>query len=431
MSRKKFALFAIGGMFAAALLAGTVLFGGRHLVAAIYSHYYERGVAKWRKGDLDGAIADFSRAITIVPIWPSGYRERGIVKQWKGDLNGAGEDLNRAIEIDPKDAYAYFCRGCAKASKGGHAEAIVDYTHAIELNPHNATFFLSRGISRQWQDDLKETLEDLNRAIEIDPKDAYAYYCRVYVKRLKCDFDGAIADSTRAIELNPKYALAWFERGWAKDSKGDYDGAIADFNRAIEIAPKFRNAYCLRGFVKAERNNFDAALADLDLAVELDPKHVSVAYERACVYWMMGRWVDAAADFRRSREFLGEPKRAYTQLKLWLVRARLGENEVANKELAAYFEKRGNGKDDSWPARIGDFLLGRIDQSALLTAAASPKAMVERGQFADAWFFAGMKHLQANNRVSAAECLRKCLAMERRDLSEYYLAKAELNRLGQ
>jgi tetratricopeptide (TPR) repeat protein len=47
--------------------------------------YYNRGVAKGAKGDLDGAIADYSKAIELKPDYAEPYNNRGIVKGAKED----------------------------------------------------------------------------------------------------------------------------------------------------------------------------------------------------------------------------------------------------------------------------------------------------------------------------------------------------------
>ncbi len=63
------------------------------------------------------------------------FSKRGVAKEKKGDLVGAIADYSKAIELDPKDTIAYFNRGGAKQMKGDLDGAIADYSKAIELNP--------------------------------------------------------------------------------------------------------------------------------------------------------------------------------------------------------------------------------------------------------------------------------------------------------
>jgi len=62
--------------------------------------YNKRGELKRAKGDLEGAIADFTAAIGLDPKLASAYKNRGDTKQAKGDSAGAREDLNRVQELN-------------------------------------------------------------------------------------------------------------------------------------------------------------------------------------------------------------------------------------------------------------------------------------------------------------------------------------------
>ena len=123
------------------ILIALVLFVG----VSIRDAYYNRGAAKIEKGDLDGAIADYNRAIELNPKDARAYYNRGIAKRAKGDLDGAIADFSRAIELDPKYAIAYNNRGIAKDDKGDLDGAIADYNRAIELDPKLAIAYNNRG----------------------------------------------------------------------------------------------------------------------------------------------------------------------------------------------------------------------------------------------------------------------------------------------
>ena len=83
--------------------------------------YNSRGLAKEIKGDHDGAIADYNRAIELDPKQSRPYRNRGFAKLAKGDHDGAVADYNRAFELNPKPAEgAYSSRALAKEAKVSH-----------------------------------------------------------------------------------------------------------------------------------------------------------------------------------------------------------------------------------------------------------------------------------------------------------------------
>ena len=51
------------------------------------------------------------------------------------DVNGALDDLNRAVSINPRVAEIYNGRAIARLQKGDSAGALADYVKAIELKP--------------------------------------------------------------------------------------------------------------------------------------------------------------------------------------------------------------------------------------------------------------------------------------------------------
>jgi len=131
--------------------------------------YDNRGNAKKNKGDFDGAIADYNRAIELNPQDAGAYNNRGIAKKNKGDLDGAIADFNRAIELNPRLSEAYNNRGNAKKNKGDLDGAIADYNRAIELNPQDADAYSNRGNAYYYQGNFAHAGADLAHAYELDP----------------------------------------------------------------------------------------------------------------------------------------------------------------------------------------------------------------------------------------------------------------------
>jgi tetratricopeptide (TPR) repeat protein len=198
---------------------------------------------------------------------------RGIEKAKNGDLDGAIADFNRAIEIDPKDDAPYFNRAQAKWLKKDTAGAIADYTRAIELGSTNPAAYNNRGNARAEKNDRDGAIADYTRAIELKPDYARAYYNRATVKKDKGDKKGAEADFKTAKKLDPELAREksaadsksnrlspspappaakgssadLVNRGIEKAKKGDLNAALLDFYRAIERDPK--NAVAARGTI--------------------------------------------------------------------------------------------------------------------------------------------------------------------------------------
>jgi tetratricopeptide (TPR) repeat protein len=131
---------------------------------------------------------------------------RGIEKGKKGDLDGAIADFTRAIELTPKDDAPYYNRAQAKWLKKDRAGAIADYTRAIELGSKNPAAYNNRGNARAENNDRDGAIADYTRAIELKPDYARAYYNRAVVKKEKGDATGAAGDFKTAAKLDPELA---------------------------------------------------------------------------------------------------------------------------------------------------------------------------------------------------------------------------------
>lgn len=97
--------------------------------------------------DVQGALADYNKAIALNPQSVKAYYNREILKEDKlNDVQGALADYNKAITLDPKDALAYYNRGGLKVTKLNDIQgALADYDRAITLNPQLATAYSGRG----------------------------------------------------------------------------------------------------------------------------------------------------------------------------------------------------------------------------------------------------------------------------------------------
>src|ERR1700737_1106198 len=72
--------------------------------------YFNRGLARQRNHDLDGAIADYTQAIALNPKLARAYNNRGVARRDKGEFDSAIADHSEAIVLNPNNANAYYNR---------------------------------------------------------------------------------------------------------------------------------------------------------------------------------------------------------------------------------------------------------------------------------------------------------------------------------
>jgi tetratricopeptide (TPR) repeat protein len=195
----------------------------------------ERG---FNSSDPEETIRCYTEAIRLRPDFATAFYNRGNARYAKGDLDAALKDYNEAIRLKPDFAEAFSNRGLTHYAKGDWDAALKDYNEAIRLKPDFAAAFSNRGNARKAKGDLDAALKDYNEAIRLKPDYADAFYNRGSARYAKGDLDAALKDYTEAIRLNPNFAIAYFNRSLARKALGDADGARKDADEATRLGYK-------------------------------------------------------------------------------------------------------------------------------------------------------------------------------------------------
>ena len=85
------------------------------------------------ENDIDDVIATFDQALARDPHNSSAWLNRGLARQRKGDLNGALDDLSHAIRLAPDAPAGYRARARLERQRGDTSRALADERRAAEL----------------------------------------------------------------------------------------------------------------------------------------------------------------------------------------------------------------------------------------------------------------------------------------------------------
>jgi TonB family protein len=102
-----------------------------------FSYFEKRADDSVTKGDLDAAIADYTKAIELNASAARSLKGRANSYFAKSLYSLAITDLTKVIEIDPKDASVYARRGQAREKLGNAELALEDYRTANLLDATN------------------------------------------------------------------------------------------------------------------------------------------------------------------------------------------------------------------------------------------------------------------------------------------------------
>ena len=228
---------------------------------------------------------EFHDAVLEQPMSAEVYNNRGEAKMRIGDCNGARQDFNRALELDSQFAASYINQGLLNLTdyrgksleglfeEGGNIESfsrallidnsyIKDYDLLVSSHPNSSKAYAFRGIGRYIVKDLQGSLSDFDRAIKIEPENDLFYQYRSIVKYSLGDKLGAKKDKDRAnklyasqyrlgtkgavdygvnfigsvpINLNPNNVRAYWQK--AEGLFAMYGHGMHEYLRVIELQP--------------------------------------------------------------------------------------------------------------------------------------------------------------------------------------------------
>jgi tetratricopeptide (TPR) repeat protein len=223
------------------LPSGLILTASALIIFVALSFLTIRQTAIWKSG-----ITLWSRVIEQEPRRaPIAYVNRGsVLFKEEGNLEGALADFTKAIALRPEEVGTYlnpfyypeahYYRGQVFERMWQFEKALADFDRAIALKPSYYDAYVSSGILYGKSGSLDRALEQFNKAIEINPDGASAYANRGYAHSLMGNYDRALEDLTRAIALDQQNPKNYVNRGKVFLGTGNREQAVLDFRRACD-----------------------------------------------------------------------------------------------------------------------------------------------------------------------------------------------------
>ncbi|MGB5914007.1 MAG: tetratricopeptide repeat protein [Phormidesmis sp.] len=134
--------------------------------AAVWSN---RGNVRVRQNNLEGARADYTKAIALAPTEPDPYLTRGALWEAMGEWDKAIDHYHQVLQIDPEDPAAYNNRGNAEAGRGDWVLAIADYQAAITLQPSFSLAYGNYALALYQTDEQQKALQIMKSLVRKYP----------------------------------------------------------------------------------------------------------------------------------------------------------------------------------------------------------------------------------------------------------------------
>jgi Tfp pilus assembly protein PilF len=144
---------------------------------------WNEGVAHHMQGDLEGAIALYTRSIEACPT-AEAYTFRGWAYNFLGRVDDAIRECKKAIEVDPGFGNPYNDIGAYLIAKGDLDEAVPWLEQAKQAPRYEPRHFPYMNLGRLYaaKGMIQQAIREFERALELQPGEAT---CEGFLARLR------------------------------------------------------------------------------------------------------------------------------------------------------------------------------------------------------------------------------------------------------
>jgi Tfp pilus assembly protein PilF len=129
--------------------------------------YLLRGRAFEKDGQVDRAVADYTKAITLNPKFTEAYNNLGMIYGKARIYDQAIEIFSKSISLDPKHATSFNNRGRTYIYLGQYEKALEDLNRAIALNHDLDVAYVNRGELYYRTGEMALAREDYRKACDL------------------------------------------------------------------------------------------------------------------------------------------------------------------------------------------------------------------------------------------------------------------------
>ncbi|MBI2901216.1 MAG: tetratricopeptide repeat protein [Planctomycetes bacterium] len=446
--------------------------------------YREKHSAEEWGAKLDEAARECRKTLEIHPDYAPAFLVLGLIRMARGDVDGAIAEFTRAIERDPEYSQAYLERAKAFAEKifeienetqsgaepkglsaeervwadrfkSDLARARIDETRKEEREVARLLTLLADG---KWDELLREAgpaEARRERDERIDRVGGEAWHrlgqfrqaarnYDAYLSVRKGDAAGwsryahilcdagrltdAMAAADRGIALRDDLGEAHISRGDARrfvaalhaeegraqEAVAERQRAIGDYARAIAIAPRLARAYIGRGLCRELDGDLDGAVEDQNRAIEIRPLHAPTYCHRGTVRSKKGDLAGAMQDYARALEL--SPGFASAYVGRGHVRRRAGDLGGAVEDFTRAIEANPNDAEAfygrAWVREARGEIRDAIDDYSM--------AIQCRPRYADACVNRGILRARTRDFEGAIEDFTRAVEIRPRDAEAHF-----------
>lgn len=229
---------------------------------------------------LDGALLEESRM----------YRIKGLFLEAKGDLEGAVSAYQKAILLNPLDDGAYQSLVNLYRQQEQWEKVANTYQQALQINPNQLEFASQLLEVLDQATDVSLAVEVLNKAFLSNPDvfSAENHFTLGHYLNHEGKIDAAIRCYRQAIAQNPQHVDSLVQLANSLRQIKEHPAAMNIYQQALNLRPKSDIIYYELGCCLQQQSKFNDACIYFKKAIEFNPKSATSYVELSKIWHQQG-----------------------------------------------------------------------------------------------------------------------------------------------
>lgn len=264
--------------------------------------YNNLGIIQLRRGEIDNAIAQFTKALEIDPEYAEAHYNLGNALVRNNAAEQAISRYTKAIELNPRIVGAYVNLGTVLLQRGRAAEAVAHLQTAAAIAPNNETVRAPLGAALARTGRVTEAIEHLRAAADAQPDSPDIRNDLGNALLEDRRIEEAIASFEEARRVDPRNAEAHYNLGNAFLETRRPDEAVRAYRRAVELRPDYAPARNNLANTLVQLGQLDEAIAEYQAALAIRPNYAAAHRNLANALRRAGKFEDAARHSQLAEE---------------------------------------------------------------------------------------------------------------------------------
>lgn len=264
------------------------------------NNYYRRALYFHSERELDQALADMKRALTIDSTVAEYFYETGNIYFENNLFEDAFSSYQKAVELDKVHVDAILQLSRIELGLENHELAMEMVNKALKVEPMDPEGYLLKGYIYLDMSDTVNAISSFRTAVEVDSDhyESYILLGKLYEIK-KHSFAGDYYDN--ALRIRPNSIEALYTKGMYLQGIEEYDKAYLLYDRIIELDSVSYFAYYNRGYMLlVSDSSYSAAIEEFEKALVYYPYYFQAMYNIGLCYENQGDYDQAEKYYKKS-----------------------------------------------------------------------------------------------------------------------------------